>query len=75
MLCSVSRQGPEVRGQGLSSHSGFAGCLGSELLGGQQAVEAVEDAGQTHCFPPQGGRDGVDGTQLWNQYLRNIAHC
>lgn len=36
-------------------------------------MEAVEDAGQTHCFSPQGGRDGVDGTQLWNQDLRNMT--
>lgn len=66
-------QEPEVRGEGLGSDSGFTGRLGPELLGGQEAVEAVEDAGQTHCFPPQGGGYGVDGTQLWNQDLKNTT--
>lgn len=63
--------GPKIRRESLGSHSSFTGSLGSELLSGQEAVEAVEDAGQTHCFPPQGGRDGVDGTQLWDQDLTN----
>lgn len=61
---------PEVRGEGLGSHSGFTGCLGSQFLGGEEAVEAVEDAGQTYSFSPKGGGDGVDGTQLWNQDLK-----
>lgn len=75
MCCVVHVNVPEVRGEGLGSYSSFTGCLGSELLSSQEAVEAVEDAGQTHCFPPQGGRDGVDGTELWNQDLKNTTHC
>lgn len=60
---------PEVGGEGLNPNSSFGGSLGSQLLGSQQAVEAVQDAGQTHGFPPQGGGNGMDGTQLRNQNL------
>lgn len=65
------QQLPEVRGEGLYPHSCLTGSLGSQLLSSQQTVEAVQDAGQTHRFPPQGGGDGVDGTQLRNKDLRN----
>lgn len=60
---------PEVWGEGLRPHSGLSGSLSSQLLGSQQAMEAVQDAGKTHGFPPQGGRNGMDGTQLRNQDL------
>lgn len=32
-------------------------------------MEAVQDAGQTHGFPPQGGGNGMDGAQLRDQDL------
>lgn len=67
------QQLPEVWWQGPRSHSSLDGRLSPELLSGQQAVESVEDAGQTHGFPPQGGRDGVDGTEFWNQNLTKSA--
>lgn len=63
------QQLPKVRRQGPSSHSSLDGRLSSELLGGQQAVEAVQDAGQTHSFPPQGGRDGVNSAEFRDQNL------
>lgn len=65
---------PEVWWEGLGSYARLTGCLGSKLFGYQEAVEAIEDAGETHCFPPQGGRNGVDGAQLWNQDLPETTH-
>lgn len=69
--CECSRQQlPEVWRQGPLPDPGLDGRLRSQLLSGQQAVQAVQDAGQTHRFPPQGGGDGVDGAELRDQNLR-----
>jgi hypothetical protein len=40
-----------------------------EALGNQQAVDAVEDGGHAHGFPPQRRGEGVDVTQLGDEDL------
>lgn len=55
----------------MGPHSSITGGLRSELLCNQETVEAVEDTGQTNCLPPQGRRDWVNGTELWDQNLGN----
>lgn len=60
---------PEVGGQVLGPDTGVRGSLRPQLFGSEQAVQAVQDAGEAHRLPPQGGRDRVDGTQLRYQDL------
>ena len=45
------------------------GHQGPELVGYEQPVEPVQDAGQGYCLPPQGGWEGVDGAELWDENL------
>ena len=47
----------------------FPGHQGPELVGYEQPVEPVEDAGQGYGLPPQGGWEGVDGAELWDKNL------
>ena len=47
----------------------FPGHQGPELVGYEQPVEPVEDAGQGYGLPPQGGWEGVDGAELWDENL------
>lgn len=65
---------PKVLREGPDAHPGVAGRLGAQLLRGQEAVQAVQDAGETDSLPPQGRRDWVDSTELWHQDLRRRQH-
>ena len=47
----------------------FPGHQGPELVGYEQPVEPVQDAGQGYGLPPQGGWEGVDRAQLWDENL------
>lgn len=44
---------PKIHGERSDSHASIAGRLGSELLCGQKAVKAIENAGETNRFSPQ----------------------
>ena len=46
---------------------GLAGDPGPEGVGNEEAVEAVEDTGQGDGLAPEGGAEGVDGTELGDE--------
>ena len=48
---------------------GLAGDPGPEGVGDEEAVEAVEDAGQRDGLASEGGAEGVDGAELGDEDL------